>query len=148
MGATTMGRKWDTLADLTGEDVIDSRDLVELLDELHGERDAWVENEGGDEDEQARTAEQWAEEFPDEAELVKALEGIEENAPADWLHGETFIRDSYFENYARELADDIGAIDAKAGWPNNCIDWERAADELRTDYTSYELGDVTYWARS
>lgn len=47
------------------------------LEELREERDTWVENDGGDEDEQSRTEEEWAKEFPDEAtelaELVAAI---------------------------------------------------------------------------
>lgn len=41
------------------------------------------------------------------------------------------------EDFAQNLAEDIGAIDPKASWPNNCIDWEYAARELMYDY--YEL---------
>ena len=32
--------------------------------------------------------------------------------------------------YAEQLADEIGAVDADAGWPTACIDWERAWREL------------------
>ena len=39
------------------------------------------------------------------------------------------------EEFAQEMAEEIGAIDEKAGWPNNCIDWERAARELMYDYS-------------
>lgn len=38
------------------------------------------------------------------------------------------------EDFARDMAENIGAIDKKAGWPNNCIDWEFAAKELMYDY--------------
>ena len=63
------------------------------------------------------------------------------------MHGETLIRDTYFEDYARELAEDIGAINRDASWPNNCIDWEEAASQLQQDYFSVEYGDVIYWIR-
>lgn len=66
----------------------------------------------------------------------------------DWKYGETLVRDSYFTDYAQQLAEDIGAVDANATWPNNCIDWERAARELRMDYTAVAFGGVTYWLRS
>lgn len=39
------------------------------------------------------------------------------------------------EDFAQETAESIGAIDKEAGWPNNCIDWERAARELMYDYS-------------
>ena len=38
------------------------------------------------------------------------------------------------EDFARETADQLGAVDEKAGWPMNCIDWEYAAKELMYDY--------------
>lgn len=76
-------------------------------------------------------------------ELADEAEGY---AP-DWKHGEALIRDDYFETYAQQLAEDIGAIDKAAQWPNTCIDWEQAARELQQDYTSVEFDGVTYWIR-
>jgi hypothetical protein len=57
------------------------------------------------------------------------------------------IRDSYFEDYAREFAEDIGAIKGDLGWPYDCIDWEKAARELQMDYSSFEFDGVTFWYR-
>jgi hypothetical protein len=63
----------------------DQREVDEAKDEfieeleaeisaLEEERDEWVKNEGGDDDEQDRTDEEWAEEFPDEAEELIGLQ--------------------------------------------------------------------------
>jgi len=41
------------------------------------------------------------------------------------------------EDFAQQMADDLGAIDKNLSWPNNCIDWEWAARELMMDY--YEI---------
>jgi hypothetical protein len=57
------------------------------------------------------------------------------------------IRDSYFEDYAREFADDIGAINAYAAWPGTHIDWKAAAEDLQQDYSTIEYEGVTYWYR-
>lgn len=38
------------------------------------------------------------------------------------------------EEFAQDMAEQLGAIDPRAGWPNNCIDWEWAARELMYDY--------------
>lgn len=65
----------------------------------------------------------------------------------DWRGGATLIRESHFEDYARELADDIGAIDGEARWPNTYIDWARAADALKMDYSELSYGGDTYLAR-
>lgn len=130
------------------EDVIDSRDVIARIEELTGERDAWVI--GAPDGTETPDPEGWAEANADEAEELTALEELAEqgsNCAPDWEYGETLIRDSYFENYAQELADDIGAVNSDAKWPNNCIDWERAARELQQDYTSIDFDGVTYWIR-
>lgn len=76
-------------------------------------------------------------------ELCREAEGC-----GDWRYGETLVRDSYFTDYAQQLAEDIGAVNENASWPNNCIDWERAARELKMDYTSVYFGGVEYLVRS
>lgn len=50
------------------------------------------------------------------------------------------------EEYAEQLADDLGLIQADAGWPNSYIDWERAARDLFMDgYHSVEApGGLIY----
>lgn len=48
------------------------------------------------------------------------------------------------EDFAREFADQIGAVNENATWPNNCIDWEYAAKELMYDYFSID----NYYFRS
>ena len=40
------------------------------------------------------------------------------------------------EDFAYETAMSLGAIDKDARWPNNCIDWDKAASELMMDYCS------------
>tara|TARA_R110000868_G_scaffold269128_1_gene528496 strand:+ start:213 stop:725 length:513 start_codon:yes stop_codon:yes gene_type:complete len=55
------------------------------------------------------------------------------------------------EDYAQELADEIGAIPPGVGWPCTCIDWGRAARELFCgDYwsTSVRGGRTVYVFRS
>lgn len=41
------------------------------------------------------------------------------------------------EDFAYEMAEQLGAIDKKAVWPMNCIDWEYAAKELMYDYSEH-----------
>ena len=120
-----------TLQISTFDEVIDSRDVIALIEEL---RDMETD---GDLDDTGK-------------EQLAALEALAEQAEGyadDWRYGEALIRDDYFEEYAENLAIDIGAIDANATWPNNCIDWEAAADALKQDYTAVEFDGVTYWIR-
>ena len=56
--------------------------------------------------------------------------------------------DSYFEQYAQELAEDIGAVQKEATWPNQYIDWEAAADALKQDYMRVTYGETEYWIRT
>ena len=58
-----------------------------------------------------------------------------------------FVRDSYFVQYARELADDIVPYAGVPRWPFNCIDWQEAADELQQDYYDVDFDGVTYWVK-
>ncbi|APU00330.1 hypothetical protein HOR55_gp43 [Ralstonia phage RS-PII-1] len=81
-------------------------------------------------------------------ELLSDLAGYggDHQWEGDW-YPVTLIRDSYFQTYAQEFAEDIGAVEHDAQWPNNCIDWEQAARELRMDYSSVDFDGETYWYR-
>lgn len=39
------------------------------------------------------------------------------------------------EDFAQDMAEQLGSIDKNASWPMNCIDWEYAAKELMYDYS-------------
>lgn len=111
------------------DDVIDSRDIVQRHEALS-------------------SAEVLSEDEKEELDLLaKLISDINDYSGDDASDGVTLIRDSHFEDYAQELAEDIGAVDKKAQWPNNCIDWERAARELQHDYTTVDFDGVDYWVR-
>lgn len=57
------------------------------------------------------------------------------------------VAERSFEDYARELAAEIGAIPDDAHWPCTCIDWQKAASELQQDYSSIDYDGTTYWYR-
>ena len=118
-------------------DLIDSRDVIARIDYLQDEAEDCMECRGED----------CVDGDHDEFRALKSLAEDLEGYCSDWTFGVTLIRDSYFEQYAEEMAGDIGAIDPKATWPLNHIDWEAAAEELKGDYTSAEFDGVTYWAR-
>lgn len=134
------------LNDITNTaDIIDVRDIIARVEELEALAPETAHDvTPGDSDE----IEANALELEELTNLLDALQGMggDEEWRGDW-YPVTLIRDSYFRTYAQELAEDIGAINENASWPNNCIDWDQATRELRMDYSSIEYGGVTYWTR-
>jgi hypothetical protein len=112
--------------DLRGQDIIDSRDVIARIKELKGTKD------------------------DDEREELKALKALEKEAGSscDWTYGETLISDDYFEEYAEQLAEDIGAISSDAQWPLMYIDWERASNALKSDYREVDFDGQSYWIKA
>ena len=153
------------------DDVINSRDVIARIEELQDEREALADavEEARDEldkldpsrtedlddvedlKSQLKEAEvALAEWDADNAEELKGLLDLQEEAEysPDWKYGETLIRDSYFETYAQELAEDCGMLENTNNWPLTCIDWERAARELKVDYMSVDFLGTEYLIRA
>jgi antirestriction protein len=42
------------------------------------------------------------------------------------------------EDFAEDMAEQLGCIDKNLSWPHNCIDWEYAAKELMYDYSEHD----------
>jgi len=110
------------------DDVIDSRDVIARIEELETDITSLDD---------------------DEKDELQALQSLSDEAISanDWSHGSTLIRDSYFKEYAQQLAEELGLIENDSTWPHNCIDWDQAANELQVDYSSVEFDGVTYWVR-
>jgi hypothetical protein len=134
------------MSDLYGNDYVDLREVwerkeaLETAQEQHEEGDQETDCPTCDEDAATELAE-LTQFFAEESQESEPYSRGEFNEP-------TLILDSYFQEYAQELAEDIGAIDKDATWPNNCIDWEHACRELKYDYTSVTFGGYEYWVRS
>ena len=60
----------------------------------------------------------------------------------------TLVAGRYFQEYARDLADDSGLTQDDAEWPARHIDWAAAAEELQQDYCELVLAGECYWVRS
>lgn len=125
-------------------DVISVSDITERVDALQSIADDYEDdpaaNDPLDEDE--------AQELKVLTDLLEEMRsnGGDHQWNGDWYPG-SMIRDSYFKDYAMELADDIGAVDANASWPNTYIDWDAAAEALQQDYSSIEYQGIDYWYR-
>lgn len=106
--------------------IIDSRDLIAEMNDLQASQEA-------------------GEDF--DAERLAEIQVLADAGIEDWQYGATLIRDDHFVEYAQQLADDLGLFPEGNVWPSYCIDWERAARELRMDYMAYEFDGSTYWVR-
>jgi len=133
-----------TSLDLTA-DIIDVRDIIDRIEELGSDIEALQDSE-------QMADQQVADETEDELQALTAIMaelagyGGDEQWRGDW-YPLTLIRESHFQDYAQELAEDIGAVNRDATWPNNCIDWKQAARELRMDYSAITIDGVTYFYR-
>lgn len=139
--------------------ILDSRDLEQELTELLEQFNDWRSNLT--DEEIYDLAEKCECEVSDLTELDFLLEWDHSNSERiaairdlkdeiyGWEDGVTFVKDSYFEEYAEELAEDLGITSSKfQNWPYNCIDWSNAADQLKDDYSSVEFDGETYWYRN
>lgn len=138
------------------EDILDVRDIIARVEELRSEIEDETELLGDHPEEPNTPARQTRLDNIEElrAELTPIESLLEDLAGYGGDHQwegrwypVTLIRDSYFEEHAREIAEDTGAVSRDATWPNNHIDWTAAADELRADYSSVEFNGVTFWYR-
>ena len=137
------------------QDIIDSRDVIKRIEELESELQDSCE-EYNEENGTSYDLEAFLDlEDPDEmvgydAEELKSLRKLAEEGEAspDWNYGETLIRESYFRDYAEELAEEIGAMPKDLKWPCNHIDWDAACDELKHDYLEVDFDGVTYFIRA
>ena len=133
------------------DDVIDSRDVIARIEELqarnacencgepvHVDDDGNAVHDHGDAscgagDGSVAEFEPLDEDEAAELAALLALADEGENSAEDWQYGATLIRDSYFQEYAQELAEELDLIPEGNKWPTYCIDWEWAARELRVD---------------
>ncbi len=127
---------YNSLEDVRGAESIDSRDLIELREAIATMLSA--EDDALDSDERS------------ELEVgAAAIDALEAGGLEDWPYGAQLIREDRFEDYARELAEDVGALQNIEGqsWPMSHIDWASAAAELAMDYTLVRFLGWDYYVR-
>jgi len=154
----------------SSDDIIDSRDIIARIEELQDLRadlestsedaaENLKTNEGnkdadiGELEEALETAKQVLKDWDEDEEgrELKSLLDLADECEGyvdDWKYGAALIRESYFTEYAEQLAEDIGDYNSRdVKWPYTCIDWEKAADELKADYTTVDFDGVIYFVR-
>jgi len=145
------------------DNVVDSRDIIErieeLSDEISGEAETndkeseilieWLDNpetEYPEFEEGSPTLTDAIRELCDEYRILKELESEAEGYASDWQYGEALIRESYWIEYCEELCIDIGDL------PKNIpsyieIDWDATAENIKADYTELDWDGVGYYIR-
>jgi hypothetical protein len=160
-----------TIEDWGSDDTIDSRDIIQRLEELTDEQADLASDISEcqdnlatvlDEDELADAAEELAraeyrleeweknnlEELNALKEICKQGEGY-----GDWEHGDVLILESYFTKYIEELIGECYPEVDKMGsgdWPYRHVkvDYDEAADEAKHDYVEIECNGHTYYFRA
>lgn len=127
------------------QDYIDVRDVIARVEHLEQLRQPGPVDLGDDND----TAQDDL--FMELAMLESLLSDLEGNGGDEEWRGSWYpiglVRDSYFKDFAQQEAEDLDLIKSDARWPYTCIDWDQAADELKSDYSTVEFDGVTYWYR-
>jgi hypothetical protein len=144
------------------DDVIDSRDIIYRIEYLTP--DTWtcpvcgneITTDVRNDDQKGHADDCEFEGDPedgldnDDRDELRALLVVQEQAEGygDWENGETLISELYFEDYARQLAEDLGYIKHDAQWPYTWIDWSRACQDLKQDYMAIDFDGVEFWMRA
>lgn len=92
--------------------------------------------------------EHWTEATSD-GEEFKAINDLKDELGSSWDDISCLVAERDFEEFAEQEAIEIGAIrGGYMDWPNNCIDWSKAADELKQDYSQVDFEGETYYYRA
>ena len=114
-------------------DIIDSRDVIERIEDLEFYFSEVSEGESDYDDNSY------------ELGILTVLAKQGSDYAEDWIYGEQLIRGTYFTEYTKEMCEDVYSIPDT--WPHRCIDWEEAAEQLKEDYTAVDFNGVEYWIR-
>jgi hypothetical protein len=127
------------------DDVIDSRDINERIEDLELDLESCQDDEGFILESLCATEDQ--KELYAEWKVLKELANEGAIECDSWDDGEALIRYSYFTAYAQELVTDIG--DLPKDIPHYLeIDWNATARNIKQDYSELSFDGVTYYIRS
>ena len=125
----------------------DLEDVADMLEERTNNIEA-LRSDIVDIEDNIKTVRYDIEEAEEELAPLKSLADEAEGYAPDWNYGATLIRDDYFEQYAKQLVQDIGDLPAEIpSYIENNIDWEGVASDIQVDYTSVDFDGEEYWIR-
>lgn len=121
------------------KNVVDSREIIERIEELSQDREDCLEAK---------------ETFQDQEELnfLLAVQAEAVCSP-DWEYGEAVISAEYFTEYIQTLIEDCYELPEgldTGRWPFNHmkIDWEAAAEEAKQDYIEFNVDGYEFLIRA
>lgn len=107
--------------------------IIDAIEKQEAERKTQEGQKEGDEATLAMMEEEGIDEdMLDACKAYISVMGYDDLKDFEESYAGQFVSD---EEFAQDMAENIGAIDKNAKWPNNCIDWEHAARELMYDYS-------------
>lgn len=135
------------------QDVIDSRDILERIEELTNDFLCGVESGELGLDDFDMTFSDWLSGGLDYDDAVEVFELIRFREEYDGQFGDyftdgvTFVHEDYFTEFAKDSIEDMGYVvpNEMPAWI--VIDWEATAENFREYYTEVEFLGQTYWAR-
>jgi hypothetical protein len=141
---------------IEASEMLDSRDIIERLEELTEHFGALHEQETED-GETVLAFGEWVKTLPDDdlsyefTELLN-LQNECESCP-DWYHGEQLIREDYFEDYIEEMIKECYPIPKEMDsgeWPfrHFYLNYEAAAKEAEYDYNYVSFMNKNYLIRA
>jgi len=140
----------------SNDSTIDSRDVTVAADEYRNDiefkeeeiSDAQEELEAEDAvDEQVEISERLEQLQQELSELQEEAEDIfafEQDCESYASGGSTLINESYFAEYVEELARECGDI-SENSWLYSYIDWDRAAEDCKMDYTTITFEGTDFY---
>lgn len=138
---------------------LDTRDLAEKREELKQQiLDSFLENFEHYEDmtgsfEDIRFEEEeiedWKADWEDELKEIEEINEVEDEVGSEFEYGCTLISEDDFEDYCKELLQDIGVLpDNIPSYIAYNINWEGVADDLKVDYSELDYQGTTYLFRA
>ena len=125
------------------QDIIDSRDVIERIEELENEIENLIEEATESEENYEDDEEYW--ELKEELDTLLDLQ--EQCNYGDWKYGEALIHEDYFVEYVEDMLKDIGYLPNDVPWFIE-IDWDKTAENIKMDYTEVNFDGETYYIRS
>jgi hypothetical protein len=124
--SVTTNQSSTVICDLFDNDVVNSLDIINRIDEL-----------------------ECGTNVPDEIAELAALKKFQKEYDYvdEWNYGAEFIAEHYFTEYVKDMLEGCGTIPRDL--PDYvAIDWEETADNLKVDYADAEFNGVNYYVLS